>query len=117
VKDLKIFSDSYKLIIEILNETSHFPKYLRPTLARRIEELSLDLVQSIRRATFLGARSQQRRDLLLKISDDLDDLRVLLDISRDLKVLSLQKSEKIAEITQEIGKEIGGLIKYSERKT
>lgn len=119
MRDPKVFSDSYQFTISIFHRTKSFPRALRPTLGRRMEDHVLELTQALRKALLYPVKNDARSSggpsprlrLLRTASDHLDDLRVLMDLSRDLKILTHDASEELAKLSREIGREIGGLIK------
>ncbi len=109
-------------MICIFNRTKSFPKFYRPTLGRRLEENSLDLTQFIAHALMLPvgdktSNSQfvsQRKTVLLKASLVLDQMRVLFNLSKDLQILPVAGFEELTVQSREVGRELGGLIKYSK---
>lgn len=124
MREPKVFSDSYQFTISLFNRTKSFPRSLRPTLGRKMEELSLEMTQNLRRALLIPVRTSKsgtghsiRLRLLRAASDHLDDIRVLMDLSRDLQVLSISGFEELAKQSREIGREIGGLIKHAGGET
>ena len=109
MNDTKIFSDCYQNAITIFERTKSFPKHLRPNLGRKLEESCLELLLNVRRAN-LSKRC--RIKYLSEASDNLDDLRVLTMLCRDIDALKINSFSEITERISEIGKELGGLIKY-----
>lgn len=116
----KIYKDSYQLMIHVFHRTKNFPKFYRPTLGRRLEEGSLDLTQVIAQALMLSANKNDhddlRLDLFLKSSMILDQFRVVLNLSKDLQILNISGYEELTAQSREIGRELGGLMKYLKNK-
>lgn len=119
MRDPKVFSDSYQFTVSVFVRTKSFSRALRPTLGRRMEEHAIEMTQALRKAlmkpvkkeaTSSGGPSPRAR-LLRTASDHLDDLRVLMDLSRDLELLPPAAFEELAKLGREIGREIGGLLK------
>ncbi len=52
---------------------------------------------------------------LEKVSQGIEKLRILVRLSKDLKYLSFRKYENLSEMMNEVGKMLGGWIKYSAR--
>jgi hypothetical protein len=52
-----------------------------------------------------------RKNHLTNASDSLDNLKTLIQISRDLDALHVGGLSELSQLTMEIGKEIGGFIK------
>ncbi len=113
MKSTKVYSDCYQAAIQIFHRTKSFPKALRPTLGRKIEEASLNCLLSIRKAGVTKASVRLRH--LYSASESLDEIRTLIQFSRDMQALNVAGFSEITTLTKEIGKEIGGFIRF-ERK-
>lgn len=120
----KIYKDSYQFMIHVFNQTKTFPKFYRPTLGRRLEDNSMELTQIIAQALMLPRGSVKsdekgsdlRFELFQKSSMTLDQLRVLLNLSKDLQVLNIAGYEELTLQSREIGRELGGMLKYLKNK-
>lgn len=119
MKNPKAFADAYQFTIALFSHTRSFPKHLRPTLGRHLEEKSLFLTTHLQKALLSPVKSskgdQNRLIHLQKISDSLDDIRIFLRMSHDLKVLSVGAFHDLSLLGKEIGREIGGLIKATQK--
>ena len=115
MKNTKIYSDCYRASIHVFHRTKSFPKALRPTLGRKIEEACLNCLLSIRKAGVVKGNSRLQH--LYKASEALDELRTLVQFSKDMHALNVAGFSEITGLTKEIGKEIGGFIKYEHRNT
>lgn len=118
MKDPKVFADAYQFTISLFSQTRSFPKHLRPTLGRRLEEESLQLTTHLQKALMSPVRSskatQTRLVYLKKSSDNLDNIRIFLRMSHDLKILSVAGFHELSLLGKEIGRELGGLIKAAK---
>ena len=79
-------------------------------MGRKLEEDSIVLTQIV--ANALMQPKNQKKESLLVASSKLDNLRVLLNLSKDLQILSVNGFKELTEISFEVGRELGGLIKY-----
>jgi four helix bundle protein len=113
MKEPKVFADCYQASIQIFNRTKNFPKALRPTLGRRIEESSLSCLINVRKAGV--APPSQRLKFLYAASESLDELRTLVQFAKDMNAINVAGFSEFSGITKEIGKEIGGFIKHEQR--
>ena len=119
MKEPKAHVDAYQLSIHLFHRTKNFPKQLRPTLGRKIEEGALTLTQSLRK-TFVIPNIEENRlqkiEFLQSASLCLDDIKILIQMSYDLQALNVAALSETTILTREIGKEIGGLMKYYQGK-
>jgi hypothetical protein len=119
MKEPKAYVDAYQLSIHLFHRTKNFPKQLRPTLGRKIEEGALTLTQSLRK-TFVIPNKEENRlqkiEFLQTASLCLDDIKILIQMSYDLQALNVAALSETTILTREIGKEIGGLVKYYQGK-
>lgn len=58
MKEPKLYKDLYQISLHVFHRTKSFPKALRPTLGRKIEEAALNCLLSIRKASV--AKPQMR---------------------------------------------------------
>lgn len=114
MKEPKLYKDLYQMSIHIFHRTRGFPKALRPTLGRKIEESSLNSLLNMRKAT--TAKPQIRLKYLYAVSESIDELRTLVQLSKELKAMNVAGFNEISGLTKEVGREVGGLIKYEFRK-
>jgi len=114
VKDPKIYTDAYQLTLSIFHRTKSFSKHMRPTLGRRLEEAAINLAFATKRAMFSKADSKTRH--LYQASDILDEIRILVQLSRDLEIISVGGYGELSEQTKELGRELGGLINHEQSK-
>jgi four helix bundle protein len=119
MKEPKAYVDSYQLSIHLFHRTKNFPKQLRPTLGRKIEEAALNLTQYLRKTFVIPNKDEnriQKIEFLKMASLNLDELKVLIQLSYDLQAINVASLSETTILTREIGKEIGGLMKYYKGK-
>ena len=105
--ELKIFEKTYDLILWIYSRINKFPKSQRFVLGQQIENTVLEILKGI-----IHANSERNKLLYLKdVSVDLDKLRILMRLSKDLKFISIRQYSFAANKINEIGKMLGGWIK------
>ncbi|MBI4871804.1 MAG: four helix bundle protein [Candidatus Riflebacteria bacterium] len=108
-----LFTKGYDLVTWLIQETLRFPHLYRGTLVARLHDAGIALLVHLQAARFAGAR----RASALSLADvELDTLRVLLRLAKDLRVLSIKKYLSGAERLREIGKMIGGWKKPTVKK-
>lgn len=106
-QNLAIFEKTYELILWLYPTVNKFPKSQRFVLGQQIENTILEILKGIIEA------NQERNKLayLKKISVELDKLRILVRLSKDLRFISIRQYSFAAEKINEIGKMLGGWIK------
>ena len=114
MKNPKLYSDSYQLTLMIFVSTKSFAKHLRPNLGRELELNSLNLTLGLRKS--LIAKKNHRLSKLYGCSEYLDNLKILGQLSFDLKAISPKRFEELSTLSQEIGRELGGLIKFEANR-
>lgn len=110
MKEPKIYSDCYQAAIHVFNRTKSFPKALRPTLGRKMEEASLACLASVRKATVSAPSLRMKH--LYAASESLDELRTLVQFAKDMNAINIAGFAEVSGLTKEIGREIGGFIKH-----
>ena len=90
---------------------SKFPKAQRFVLGQQIENTALDILRGVIRAN----AERDKLPLLKNASVDLDTLRILLRLSKDLEFLSVRQYGFAAERVNEVGKLLGGWIRSNTR--
>ena len=106
-QDLSIFEKTYELILWLYPTINKFPKNQRFVLGQRIENAILEILEKIIEA------NQERNKIphLKKISVELDKLRILIRLSKDLRFISVRQYGFAAGKMNEIGKMLGGWLK------
>ena len=106
----KAFSDCYQLSIQVFHRTKNYPKHLRPTLAKKLEESTIRALLEIKKASV--TRHNIRKNHLTQASFAMDDVKTLIQLSKDMHALNASGFSELIKMAKEIGKELGGLIKY-----
>ena len=102
----------YKTLNWVLDTVERLPKKARFSIASRIADYSLEIMESIVDAIY----SKTRAHYLDKINRNLEQLRVLFRLCHDRKYLSRQQFEYISRALNEAGRMTGGW-KKSDGKT
>jgi hypothetical protein len=102
-----LFVKTYDFLLWLAQETLRFPRSQRFTLAQRLENEGLEL---LKRLTF--ARLGLNKSENLTVCDgQIQVLRVLLRMARDLQVMSFAKYENGIRQLEELGRLLGDWIK------
>jgi len=106
-QNLAIFEKTYELILWLYPTVNKFPKSQRFVLGQRIENTILQILEGI-----IQANQERDKTLFLKqISVELDKLRILIRLGKDLRLLSIRQYQFAANNNNEIGKMLGGWMK------
>ena len=113
-KSLPIIDAAYNLALEINQAVIKFPRHQRPGLGRRMEEASFELLASLVKARYLKAADPDKAALLVRASQALDTLRLLVRMSKDLEHLPTKRYEELARMMREVGRMLGGWQKSTK---
>jgi len=83
-----------------------FPKSQRFVLAQHIENITLEMLQNIIEVN--SGDIKEKKELIKRIDIDVDKLKVLFRLAKDLKFISIKKYGIVSEKILEIGKLFGG---------
>lgn len=105
--NLPIFEKMYELVLWLFPLANRFPQKQRFVLGQQLQSSCLRLLLGIVNA------NQQAKKLpwLLATSQELDKLRILLRLSKDLKFISVRQYGFAVGTCNEVGKMLGGWIK------
>jgi len=104
---LIIFQKHFDLMVYSFPIIGRFPKDQRFVLGQQIENQMLDIGKMIVHANKL----KQKKAKLYEIDIELEKLRFLIRIAKDLKVMTISKYGNHCERLDEIGRLLGGWMK------
>lgn len=108
-EELPIFSKWVDFLNWLLPVTSKFPKSVRFTFSQRIDNLALDVVEDLVEARY----SRDKSAPLARINLRLEKLRILLRVSYQQKHLPTRQYEHAVRSLHEIGRMLGGWMKWT----
>lgn len=109
--ELLIFQKTYDLLLGLYPVINRIPKSHRLVLGKQLEELSISLLVLVIKAN--KSRNQERFVLQEKLSTDLDVLRILIRLSKDLHFMSIKQYCLFSEKINEIGRILVGWMKIN----
>ncbi|MFA5379542.1 MAG: diversity-generating retroelement protein Avd [Dehalococcoidia bacterium] len=107
MRELIIYQKHYDLVLYAFPVINRFPKSQRFVLGQQIETSLLQFGLLIIQANQL----RQKRGKLMEADTELEKLRYLVRLAKDLQFLTLSKYEIISQRLNEIGKLLGGWMK------
>jgi len=111
--NLKVFQKTYDLFLYVYPILKKFPKSERFTLVQKIENTVLDIMAGIVETI----HEENKLNSLKHVSIELEKLKVLIRLSKELKFISISEYEALSSYMIEIGKMIGGWIKSEGRES
>lgn len=107
MEGLILFKKTYELLLFVYPIVNRFPKNQRFVLGQQILNALIDFLKIL-----IEANSISRRFFLLKkASVELDKIRFLIRLGKDLRLLSGKSYETLSERINEVGRLLGGMIK------
>lgn len=106
----KIFQKIYELIKIAYQYVQGFPKSQKFVLGQRIENSAINILEGV----ILANEERNKAATLTRTSIELEKLRVFTRLAKDLRFLDFKKYESLSLRINEIGKMLGGWIKYSK---
>ena len=102
--DLIIYQKTYDFLLWLHPMVRKFPQSQRFVMQQRIENKTLDLIHLM-----IAANAERDKSATLRqASVELDELRILLRLSKDLRFVNLKQYAVAAEKLNEIGRLLTG---------
>ena len=109
---LLIFQKTYEYAVWLYFLLNRLPRNHRPILGQQIHSLALAILVGVVDAN-TERDVQQRKLLQMKISRNLDTLRILIRLTKDVKLMSIKQYAFAADKMNEIGRMLSAWIKVS----
>ena len=103
-EDYPIFVHWYKTLDWILDTVERFPRNARFTLASRLADGALAVMELVVEAIY----TKERKHILDRVNLGLEKQRVLFRIAHDRRYLSTRQYEYIAGALDQAGRMVGG---------
>lgn len=106
-QDYPLYVAWYSLLGDLIDRAEKFPRTARFTLADRMVNAGLDIIELIVESIY----TRDREDLLQRANLRMELLRVYVRLACDRKFISLRQYEYLSERIDEAGRMVGGWIK------
>jgi hypothetical protein len=113
VLDIPLFHKIYDLYKLLHSYHTRIPKSERYTLWQKCENTTLALLEALIETSH--QKGEERTQALYAISNKLDLLKVLVRLAKETRAIDNRQYLEIQTIIQEIGKMVGGWIKFVPR--
>lgn len=110
--DLPIYRAAYDLLQLLAKLTQQYPRGYRQGLAREVFAEAQAVVVGIFRANC----TTDKAPILENLREHLETLKLLLRLSKDLHLISPGQFGATVELTDAIGKQASGWIKYARSR-
>lgn len=104
-KETKVYRDTVLFVDELMKVTINFKREYRRTLAERLENKSLELIDYI---VLANSSIEQRASYLQQFTVCFEQVNALLDLAARRRQLSLKQEANLARMMEGIGKQITG---------
>jgi len=110
--DQPIYRVAYELLMLLAKLTQQYPRGYRQNMAREVFAEAQGVVVGIFRANC----SANKVPLLEEVREHLETLRLLLRLSKDLHLISVGQFAATVDLTDAIGKQASGWLKYARSR-
>ena len=110
-KDLKVYERSYKAALAIYRLTERFPKEEKYGLTNQIKRASVSIPLNIAEGYAKRESQQEFKRFLMIAIGSANEMSVLIDFAKDLKLITAEQHNKAYAEYEEIGKMLNGIIK------
>ena len=108
---LPIYKATYDFSIRILHVVTHFPREYKYTIGQKLQDQALDLIIHIYKVN----SAKDKVNLLIEMEEKIQVLYLLLRVSRDMKLMSIETFASIVEMVDAISVQAKGWQKASEK--
>ena len=112
MEQLHIYKRSYDFTKWLLNHTNKFPKSHRFSVAVKMENRALEILELITVANM----SQNKMKYLIPVDQKLSGLKIFIRLSYEMKFLNIKSYEYAARELVEIGRMLDGWMKQSKTR-
>ena len=104
---LPVYKSSYDLLLQIFEQKKQFPRDFRYTVGERLSSEGMELIIHI----FKANRIEAKGEFLLKARENIEVIRLLFRLMKDLKQISLKRFIAINEKIEEVSRQLAGWMK------
>ncbi len=106
---LPIYKQTYDLLLLVMQATKLFPREYKYTLGQNIKDEIVGLVVFIYRAN----SSHSKTEYIQSILERIQIIQVLIRVSHDMRILQRKHYARLAEMTDNLGRQAQGWLKSS----
>jgi len=102
--ELPVYKATYDLLLAIFQFTKEFSKEYKYTVGESLKKETIELLTLIYRAN----TRHQKTDVLQMAREQIEVIRLLIRVMKDLKQISLVKFVKINQAVEDVSKQLTG---------
>jgi len=102
--NLPVYKASYDLLVEIFQFVKSFNKEYKYTVGEKLKDETLEMIMNIFRAN----SRQQKKEVIQRARENIEVIRVLLRLTKDLKQININKFVTINEKIENVSKQLAG---------
>jgi hypothetical protein len=110
-KEIQILPKVYDMIVWYSPKISEYPKKYKYTIGERITNTQLTILERIIEAKYTSG--SKKKHFLRQANLNLEKLRFLVRLSKDLQCISIKEYEFASKNINEIGQMVGGWEKWT----
>jgi len=109
--ELPVYKESYDLLLDIFRFTTNFTREYKFTLGERLKKEAIELIVLVFRAN----SKTLKYDILQKAREQIEVMRLLIRLLKDLKQISLKSFVRINERIESVSKQLTGWQKSQKQ--
>ncbi len=109
--ELPVYKASYDLLLDIFQFTTNFTREYKFTLGERLKNEAVELIVLVFRAN----SKTSKYDILQEAREQIELLRLLIRLLKDLKQISLKSFVRINERVENVSKQLTGWQKSQKK--
>ena len=102
--ELPVYKATYDLLLAIFQFTKEFSKEYKYTVGESLKKETIELLTLIYRAN----TRYQKSDVLQMAREQIEVIRLLIRVMKDMKQISLEKFVRINEAVENVSKQLSG---------
>lgn len=102
--ELPVYKATYDLLLAIFQFTKDFSKEYKYTVGESLKKETIELLTLIYRAN----TRYQKSDVLQMAREQIEVIRLLIRVMKDMKQINLQKFVKINQAVENVSKQLNG---------
>ncbi len=102
--ELPVYKATYDLLLAIFQFTKYFTKEYKYTVGESLKKETIDLLTLIYRAN----TRYQKNDVLQMAREQIELIRLLIRVMKDMRQISLDKFVKINQVVENVSKQLSG---------